>query len=494
VFEVNALGQLTNLENIEASDDAALNLVGVGALAAAFPGEQPVVFAGGFSSSGISGFAALFNGALLNTANVDDNAGLELLGTGALVSLRIGFDDFIIAAGTSDDGFSSFEVADDGTVTNIDSVDDAEDVNFELNNISALAAARIGTNDFVFAAGFLDDGISVFRMGNSGDVFANPTNVTDAGALELDGVSSLTTAEVGNKTFLFTAASVDDGVSVFQVGATGTLTNVDNVTDADDVNLRLDGANAVTTATISGITLLFVSGRDEDGISVFGVHADGSLEHMTNVSDGGSRELDGVGQLKTVTVNGNTFLFAAGRIDDGVSSFRIDIDDGVTISGTNNSDLVNATTAPVGQFLPSELGDDIFGFGGGDSLFGLAGGDTLTGGLDRDFLTGGTGADLFNFDFITETQKGLLNRDFIEDFTRGEDRIDLFDIDARTGAGNQTFKFIGAQKFHDRKGELHFVKKAGFVLVEGDVNGDGRADFQIQVEDATKLNAADFIV
>jgi len=45
---------------------------------------------------------------------------------------------------------------------------------------------------------------------------------------------------------------------------------------------------------------------------------------------------------------------------------------------------------------------------------------------------------------------------------------------------------------------LHVVKKAGFVIVEGDVNGDGRADFQIEVHNLTAdlngLAKADFIL
>jgi len=32
------------------------------------------------------------------------------------------------------------------------------------------------------------------------------------------------------------------------------------------------------------------------------------------------------------------------------------------------------------------------------------------------------------------------------------------------------------------------------VIVEGDVNGDGRADFRIEVEGASSLGKADFIL
>jgi hypothetical protein len=39
---------------------------------------------------------------------------------------------------------------------------------------------------------------------------------------------------------------------------------------------------------------------------------------------------------------------------------------------------------------------------------------------------------------------------------------------------------------------VHFVKKGGYLLVEGDVNGDGRADFQIQVNGVLSLTADNF--
>ena len=138
----------------------------------------------------------------------------------------------------------------------------------------------------------------------------------------------------------------------------------------------------------------------------------------------------------------------------------------------------------------------IFGFGGNDTLNGGGGGDTLTGGLGKDWLTGDLGIDIFNFDVKTETVRGA-KRDVIMDFNKVElDQIDLIGIDAKKGAGNQAFKFIGAKAFHHKAGELHYTKKAGYLLVEGDMDGNGKADFQIEVHGVglTKLLATDFVL
>ena len=86
----------------------------------------------------------------------------------------------------------------------------------------------------------------------------NTDNVTDDATLELVSPLGVTTAVVGGTTYLFVTGGNDDGVSVFSVAADGTLTNVDNV--SDDATLELDGAVGVTTAVVGGTTYLFVTG------------------------------------------------------------------------------------------------------------------------------------------------------------------------------------------------------------------------------------------
>jgi hypothetical protein len=98
---------------------------------------------------------------------------------------------------------------------------------------------------------------------------------------------------------------------------------------------------------------------------------------------------------------------------------------------------------------------------------------------------------------VGETVKTFLTRDVIRDFSHFQgDDIDLSTIDAKTGVfGNQKFDFIGQGAFTGAKGQLHFTFAGpAKTIVEGDVNGDKKADFQIELTGHKLLVAGDFIL
>jgi hypothetical protein len=91
-------------------------------------------------------------------------------------------------------------------------------------------------------------------------------------------------------------------------------------------------------------------------------------------------------------------------------------------------------------------------------------------------------------------RQGSALDDTIFDFRNG-DTINLAGIDANSvKAGHQQFKFIGDEDFHHRPAELHIVRKADYLIVEADRDGNGSADFQIEVHGPTKLAVDDFVI
>lgn len=158
------------------------------------------------------------------------------------------------------------------------------------------------------------------------------------------------------------------------------------------------------------------------------------------------------------------------------------------LNGTGN-DVANRLIGNAGMNLLSggEGNDSLYGNLGNDMLVGGGGADLLDGGEGIDHLEGGLGADRFYMRTVLAA-----DGDVVTDFSASEgDRIDLRAIDANNGlVGDQRFAFIGNAGFSGVAGQLRFA--GGFL--HGDVNGDGVADFQVQVLGAASLSATHFLL
>ncbi len=111
---------------------------------------------------------------------------------------------------------------------------------------------------------------------------------------------------------------------------------------------------------------------------------------------------------------------------------------------------------------------------GNDILMGNDVANRLDGGKGNDVFTGGLGNDTFVFNDIGGT-------DQITDFARGADKIDLTGIDAIAGGANDAFTFLGDSAFTGHAGELRTFVQGTANMLAGDVNGDGVADFLINL-------------
>ena len=134
------------------------------------------------------------------------------------------------------------------------------------------------------------------------------------------------------------------------------------------------------------------------------------------------------------------------------------------------------------------------GGSGNDALSGGDGTDILAGGSGTDTLTGGAGHDTFDFDSISESVSGLGVRDVITGFDGtgpSGDQIDLKGIDAnRITFGNNDFIWKGNAGPTGAAGELWYVDEGGNRLIRGDVDGGGKADFEIQLVGHPDLNVS----
>ena len=165
-----------------------------------------------------------------------------------------------------------------------------------------------------------------------------------------------------------------------------------------------------------------------------------------------------------------------------------------TLSGLGGNDYLSGGLGN-DLLLGGDGNDYLEGQGGDDRLEGGAGDDILIGATGADTLLGGAGLDRFIFGTLNDFGVAGGAREIIADFVSGQDRIQFIGIDANAGvAGDQAFAMINTAAFSNVAGQLRYFTEGANTVMEGDVNGDGVADFQLQLTGIHTFVAADLLL
>ena len=263
--------------------------------------------------------------------------------------------------------------------------------------------------------------------------------------------------------------------------------------------LACRGVNA--TVTVQGLVQggeygILLAGFDSTGVS--------TITNSGTITSAEAIIRDSTGTTDTIELI-NSGLIEGTTVSYGVFRSGHDAKDLITNTGTMIGDInfdagddrYDGRNGSLDGEIHAGLGNDTLMGGSEDNVFlGEAGLDKLTGSAGADQLTGGAEADQFIYKSTKDSTTKQGGRDTIMDFSHEEaDQISLKSIDANTrSGGDQKFAFIGQESFHGRAGELRFSFSDGDTLIQGDVNGDKKADFAILLFGQETLVAGDFIL
>lgn len=531
VFRVGSTGMLVPVQDI--ADSVDLTLFSPADIATVQVGNRTFVATTGSSDHGISLFQTGANGVLDHVGTIFDTAEARLLGAWALTGVQVGTRSFLFASGLHDGGISTFEVSANGRIELLGSLDNTDDPQLHVSGSFGLATATTGNTTFLISTSYLDDGLSVFRIGGGGGL-TNVFNLSDSDTLGLDGVQGVTTFVLEGEAFVATFAQNDNAMSLFHLGADGVLAEMATIFDSGDLALgaTLNG----TFSMVNSMPLLLAGGFLDNGLSMFELGGQSDSLVGTTASDlllglRGDDTLDGgAGNDRLIAGSGHDTYVVDSQGDQVIEQLASGIDTvrssvnltlganleglvllGRALNGTGNERDNQITGNAEGNRLFGREGHDqlfgnagadalnghdgndlLFGGLGADSLNGGAGDDRLTGGEGRDIMVGGLGFDDFVFLSAADSGPDASTRDVIHSFTRTADHIVLSAIDADPAmAGRQAFRLDHGGSF--AVGEIRQVVNGAGVDLLLNLDADTQWEMSIQLLGRTTvLGTADF--
>ncbi|WP_052955161.1 cadherin domain-containing protein [Microvirga vignae] len=367
------------------------------------------------------------------------------------------------------------------------------------NDSAAVAAAENQLAIAALTATDLDGDAIAFSIAGGADAAWFTIDAT-TGALSFVSAPDheVPTDANGNNVYQVVVAASDGALSDTQEIAV----TVSNVNEAPIISSNGGGSNASVTVAENSTVVTSVTSTDPEGTArTYAISGGADAARFTiNATTGVLSFISSPNYEEPTDAGGNNVYDVVVSVSDGtladtqaIAVSVANVADGVTLTGTGGGNTLTGTVAE----------DTIRGLGGNDELNGGAGADMLDGGVGNDALVGGAGADTLSggagadrFVFTSPVDGAVATPDVISDFSRSEkDRISLSDIDANNRVGgDQKFAFIGSAAFSGVAGQLRYEQTSGNTQVMGDVNGDGVADFVIQVTGLVGFTSGDFLL
>lgn len=248
-----------------------------------------------------------------------------------MVADHIKGSDFLFVANKHGNAVEVFKILNNGSLERVYMIEDTEETH--LGTAITLQVVHMKQASYLFVGGLEETpGLSCFKIHDDGKL-THVQSMKDDDKIHTDGIIGMFTHQIDGKTFLYAGGFQDNGVSSFRVYESGKFKNLNNISD-NTTDRYLTGAYPVTGVKLGNNYYVLVGHRHHkyygrkgfikntdfvyhgDGVSVFKINKKGELiPHFTLIDDENTK-LAGQTRIEILSVNNKEAILAVGTRDD----------------------------------------------------------------------------------------------------------------------------------------------------------------------------------
>ncbi|MBU2956245.1 hypothetical protein Q4511_03215 [Paracoccus sp. 1_MG-2023] len=216
-------------------------------------------------------------------------------------------------------------------------------------HLDHVLAAEVEGRTVLIAASGNGNFLSTHLMSATGRLSGGQVYSAANGA-GFDLPSAMVVVQFADAGFVVLGGAGSNSLSVFAIGADGTIARADHV--LDEGGTRFQSVTALESVVIGDRAFLFAGGAD-DGITVLTMLPDGRLVHLATIADTDAMTLADVSDIAAVVVDGQISVVVASSSEAGLTQFVFDpgtlgvtrIAGAGTVSGGASNDILQASGA-----------------------------------------------------------------------------------------------------------------------------------------------------
>ena len=280
---------------------------------------------------------------LVPVDNIRNNNNLELDGALGVTVFESGGNRYAAVTGRDDDGVQILNITTPSDIIAMGGITD-NDSNLELDGAEDITTFKSGGHTYAAVAAFTDSGVQILNVTNPSNITATASINNDSN-LELEGATGIAVFKSNGNTYAAVTARLDDGVQILNITDPSSITATDSIDDADDPDLELLNAFAITTFESDDYTYAAVAARRDNGVQILNITDPSNIIAADSITSSNDVKLIRVSDIITFKSGSDTYAATTSASNNGsvqilniTDPYKITaagniIDDGVLLLG-----------------------------------------------------------------------------------------------------------------------------------------------------------------